>query len=116
MLLIDTLFPLGIAHYLIGGLLIGIAVSLLFVATGLIGGMSSFFTTTLSYASNWGYFNQEKFVSTRNWRMVYAAGLVIGAGVWMLVVGESFQTTVSWWQAAVTASKRSGWRASSSPT
>ena len=37
--LIDTLFPMGIAQYLIGGLVIGLAVSFLFVSTGLIGGM-----------------------------------------------------------------------------
>lgn len=96
--LIDTLFPLGIAHYVIGGLLIGLAVSFLFVATGLIGGMSSLFTSTLSYVSNWGYFNQHKFVSTRSWRLVYATGLIIGAAAWFFSMGESFQTTVSWWQ------------------
>ncbi len=98
MLLIDTLFPLGIAHYVIGGLLLGLAVSFLFVATGLIGGMSSLFTSTLSFVSNWGYFNQHKFVSTRNWRLVYAAGLIIGGAAWFFSLGESFQTTVSWWQ------------------
>jgi uncharacterized protein len=99
--LIETLFPLGIAHYLIGGLLIGVAVSFLFVATGLIGGMSSFFTTTLSYVSGLSYFNQAEFVSSRNWRLTYAAGLVIGAAVWLFTVGEAYQTSVSWWQLAL---------------
>lgn len=43
------LFPLGWAHYLAGGLLIGIGTALLFVFTGRIGGMSSVFSTTWSY-------------------------------------------------------------------
>ena len=97
----ETLFPLGIAHYLIGGLLIGAAVSFLFVSTGLIGGLSTFFTSTWSYVSGNAYFQRDEFVSTRNWRLIYAVGLVIGAAVWMFTVGESFQTTVSWWQLAL---------------
>lgn len=96
--LIDTLFPLGIAHYLIGGLFIGCAVSFLFVMTGLIGGMSTVFTSTLSYVSNWSYFQQDELVSTRNWRLAYAVGLIVGAAVWLFTVGEPFQTTVTWWQ------------------
>ena len=96
--LIETLFPLGIAHYLIGGLLIGSAVSFLFVTTGLIGGMSTFFTSTLSFVSSWPYFQRDELVSSRNWRLTYAAGLIIGAAIWLFTVGEPFQTTVTWWQ------------------
>lgn len=96
--LIETLFPLGIIHYLIGGLTIGLAVSFLYLVTGLIGGMSTFFSSTWSYVSNWSYFQQEQFIDTRNWRLVYAAGLIIGGMMWVLFVGEPFQTGVSWWQ------------------
>jgi len=95
---IETLFPLGIAPYLIGGLIIGLAVSFLYVTTGLVGGVSTVFSSTWSYVSNWRYFQQERFVETRNWRLVYAAGLIIGAALWLFSVGEPFQTTVSWWQ------------------
>jgi len=94
----DLLFPLGVTHYLIGGLFIGFAVSFLFATTGLVGGMSTFFTSTWSFVSNWKYFNREAFVSSRNWRIVYASGLVLGALIWMLTVGEVFVTTISWWQ------------------
>ena len=96
--LIEALFPLGITHYLIGGLLIGSAVSFLFVTTGLIGGMSTFFTSTLSFVSSWPYFQRDELVSSRNWRLTYAAGLIIGAAIWLFTVGEPFQTTVTWWQ------------------
>jgi uncharacterized membrane protein YedE/YeeE len=96
--LLETLFPLGIAQYLTGGLIIGLAVSFLYVATGLVGGMSTFFSSTWSYVSNWSFFQQERFIETRQWRLFYAAGLIIGAAVWLFSVGEPFQTTVNWWQ------------------
>ena len=99
--LIETLFPMGIAHYLIGGLLIGAAVSFLFIFTGLIGGLSTFFTSTWSFVSQGAYFQRDEFVSSRNWRLVYAVGLVLGAAIWMFTVGESFQTSVTWWQLAL---------------
>lgn len=98
---LETLFPLGISHYLAGGIIIGLAVSFLFVTTGLIGGMSTFFTSTWSYFSSHTYFNQEKFVASRSWRLVYALGLIVGAGIWLFTVGEPFQTTVTWWQLAI---------------
>ena len=99
--LFETLFPLGIAHYLIGGLLIGAAVSFLFISTGLIGGLSTFFTSTWSFVSQGAYFQRDEFVSSRNWRLVYAVGLVLGAAIWMFTVGEPFQTSVTWWQLAL---------------
>ena len=99
--LFETLFPLGIAHYLIGGLLIGAAVSFLFISTGLIGGLSTFFTSTWSFVSQGAYFQRSEFTSSRNWRLVYAVGLVLGAAIWLFTVGESFQTSVTWWQLAV---------------
>ena len=96
--MLDTLFPLGISHYLIGGIVIGLSVSFLFISTGLVGGMSSFFSTTLSFVSGHRYFQQAKFLDTRTWRIVYAIGLICGALIWAMTVGETFQTSVSWWQ------------------
>ncbi len=97
----ETLFPLGITHYLIGGLFLGVAVSFLYLMTGLIGGMSTFFSSTWSYFSNWSYFHQQKFVESRNWRTFFAVGLILGAVIWLFSVGEPFVTTVPWWQLAV---------------
>lgn len=45
---VSTLFPYGWPHYLLGGLAIGAGVALLFVFTGLVGGMSSVFSSTWS--------------------------------------------------------------------
>jgi len=99
---IESLFPLGIYHYLAGGVTIGLAVSFLFVTTGLIGGMSTVFSSSWSYFSNHPYFQQDRFVSSRNWRLVYLIGLVIGAFFWLAVNNfNSVQTAVTWWQLAV---------------
>ena len=74
--------------------------SLLFVSTGLIGGMSTVFTTVWSFFSQAPYFRQERFVSSRGWRLVYAAGIVLGAFAWMVSAGEPFRTQVPAWQLA----------------
>jgi uncharacterized membrane protein YedE/YeeE len=96
---IETIFPLGWMHYLAGGLLIGAGVSVLFVTTGLIGGMSSFFSSTLSYFSRHRYFHQAQYIESRRWRLVYALGLVLGAALWLFASGnEPVITRVSIWQ------------------
>lgn len=94
------LFPNGWAHYLMGGLLIGVAVSLMFMLTGRVTGMSSVFTTTWSYFSRQAFFQQRKHIDSRRWRLVLAAGLVLGAGLWWLWLGPSApaSTQVPWWQ------------------
>jgi uncharacterized protein len=95
-----TLFPLGWAHYLAGGLLIGLGTALLFVCTGRIGGMSSVFTTTWSYLVQRPFFQQARFTESRQWRLVYAAGLILGAAVWWLgwTDGTPLDTQVPAWQ------------------
>lgn len=98
----DAIFPNGWIHYLAGGLVIGAGVALLFLATGLIGGVSTFFTAMWSYVSRQPYFQQARFVGTRDWRVVYAIGLVAGALVWLVVSGATpFVTHVTWWQLAL---------------
>ena len=99
---IESIFPLGWMHYLIGGLLIGAGVSLLFLTTGLIGGMSTFFSSTLSWFSNHRYFHQTKFVSSRQWRLIYALGLIVGAGMYVWLTGAvSPVTKIPVWQLAL---------------
>jgi len=100
---IDSLFPLGWAHYLAGGLLIGLGVSLLFVLTGWVGGMSTVFSSTWSYVSKRPFFQQPRFVDTRAWRLVFALGLVIGAAVWWAWRGPAgaMVTGVPLWQLGV---------------
>ena len=74
---------------------------MLFIFTGLIGGMSTVFTTVWSFFSRAPYFREERFVSSRVWRLVYAAGLIAGAFAWLVAMGEPFATQVPAWQLAL---------------
>lgn len=93
-------FPTGWAHFLAGGVLIGLGVSLLFVLTGWIGGMSTVFSAVWSYASRQPYFQQARYVSSRTWRLVLALGLVAGAGLWWATLGPAggLHTAVPGWR------------------
>jgi uncharacterized protein len=96
--MIDALFPHGAWHYLIGGLLIGCGVAGIFVFTGAVSGMSSVFSSTWSFVSSRPFFQQQAFVTTREWRLILAAGLVLGAALWRMVFGsdDPIVTHVSW--------------------
>ena len=71
---ISSLFPHGWQHYLLGGVLIGAGTALLFVLTGRIGGMSTVFSSSWSFVVRRGFFQQARFIDSRGWRLVYAAG------------------------------------------
>jgi len=98
----STLFPAGMAHYVLGGLLIGAGVSVLFVVTGQVGGMSGVFSAVWSYVSRLPYFQQRQFTATRRWRLLYALGLIIGAAAWLVLNNADAVTTeIPWWQLAL---------------
>src|SRR3990167_6990535 len=82
-----SLFPLGWQHYLLGGLFIGAGVALLFVFTGLVGGMSSVFSSTWSYLLRQPYFQQARYTGSRGRRPGPPAGPGLRAPVWAVVVG-----------------------------
>ncbi len=98
-----SVFPMGWEHYLLGGLLIGAGVSMLFVLTGWVGGMSTVFSSTWSYLSRKPYFQQSRFVDTRVWRLVFALGLILGAALWWVWLGPEgpLHTSVPLWQLGV---------------
>ncbi len=100
MTLIDTLFPLGWQHYLLGGLTIGAGVALLYLFNGWVGGMSTVFSSAWSYFLQRPFFQQERFLNSRHWRLVYAAGVVLGALTWryLLADGQAQHTAVPIWQ------------------
>lgn len=93
-------FPLGWAHYLAGGLFVGLGVAWLFLATGLVGGMSTVFSSTWSYLVRTPFFQQPRFLQSRGWRLVYALGLVLGAALWWLTLGpaQPLRTGLPAWQ------------------
>ena len=95
-----TLFPHGWQHYLLGGLTIGTGVALLYLFNGWVGGMSSVFSSSWSFVLRRRFFQQARFVNTRQWRLVYALGVVLGALVWRftLAEGQAQSTSVPVWQ------------------
>jgi uncharacterized membrane protein YedE/YeeE len=97
------MFPLGIEPYLIGGILAGIGVSLIYIATGLHATQSSFFTTTLSWFSKRKHFQKESNIEERTWRLFLAIGLVIGALVYTLTLSPTgfWTTSVQIWRLAL---------------
>ena len=97
------MFPLGIEPYLIGGIVIGIGVSLVYLTTGLHATQSSFFTTTLSWISKRIHFQKEKNIEERNWRVFLAAGLIIGALIHTLTLSPMgfWTTSVQLWRLAL---------------
>jgi uncharacterized membrane protein YedE/YeeE len=97
-----AMFPLGWQHYLGGGALIGLGVGLLFALTGLIGGMSTVFSSSWSFVSRRPFFQQGALVASRRWRLVYAAGLVLGAFLCARWAGSAVAVTaVPLWRLAL---------------
>lgn len=91
--LVADLFPNGIARYLIGGVFIGLGVAVIYVTTALIPGASTPLETTLSYVSRLEHFRQPKFLASRDWRLVFVAGIVLGAGVYALAYQDGIWVT-----------------------
>jgi len=96
-------FPNGVGTYLIGGLLIGSAVSFAFAMAGLVTGMSTVFSSSWSLVSRLPYFQQDRFVSSCRWRLALAAGLVLGGVLFLFTVahGVTFQTRIPGWRLAI---------------
>ncbi|KON29378.1 YeeE/YedE family protein family [miscellaneous Crenarchaeota group-15 archaeon DG-45] len=88
------MFPLGIYPYIIGGLIIGIGVALVFIMTGQHATQSSFFSSTLSYFSKLPYFQRKTYLDTREWRLYFAAGVTLGAAIYASTFSlDGFWTT-----------------------
>ena len=95
-----NLFPFGWQHYLLGGALIGAGVALLFICTGLVGGMSTVFSSTWSFVVQRPFFQQPRFTDSRLWRLAYATGLILGAFLWWFFFSDHTpgSTAVPAWQ------------------
>jgi uncharacterized membrane protein YedE/YeeE len=72
------MFPLGFYPYIIGGIIIGIGVSIIYITTGLHATQSSFFLT-------------------------FAAGVLLGAFLYTITLATEgfFTTSVEWWRLAI---------------
>ena len=92
-------FPRGIAHYAIGGLLVGLGTVVVYLGTGIVAGASTFLESTLSYVSKRQRFQQPRFVGSRDWRVVFTLSIVAGAAVYAVAVqGGAWVTDVQPWR------------------
>ena len=82
------LFPNGIGRYAVGGLLVGLGTVLIYAGTGIPAGASTFLESTLSYVSGQSRFQQ--YVGSRDWRLVFTAGIILGG----LAFAATFQSGV----------------------
>ena len=94
------MFPLGVTSYILGGVVIGLAVSFVYVLTGLHATQSSLFSSTLSYFSKVPFFNRKTYLDSREWRLYFAAGVILGALLYTVTISpDGFWTTsVQWWR------------------
>lgn len=94
------MFPNGIVSYATGGLIIGVAVSFVYILTGTHATQSSLFTTTLSYFSELPFFQRREYLDSREWRLFFAGGVVVGALLYTLTVSPDgfWVTSVPIWK------------------
>jgi uncharacterized membrane protein YedE/YeeE len=85
------LFPNGVSRYAVGGLLVGLGVTAIYLGTGISAGASTFLESTLSYTSGQSRFRQ--YVDSRDWRLVFTLGIVLGAAVYAVVYQGGAWTT-----------------------
>ncbi|GAA0305397.1 putative membrane protein YedE/YeeE [Halarchaeum rubridurum] len=98
---LEGLFPRGILPYLVGGLLVGLGATIIYLSTGIIAGASTFLESTLSYVSGVERFNRYKYVQSRDWRVVFTLGIIAGAALWGFVLApdpSAWTTDVQWWR------------------
>ena len=94
---VAELFPNGISRYAVGGLLVGLGTVVIYVGTGIPAGASTFLESTLSYVSDQSRF--QRYVGSRDWRVVFTLGIVLGAAVYAVVYqGGAWTTDVQPWR------------------
>lgn len=99
--MLASFFPHGMQHYLIGGTLIGVGVATLFVTTGRMGGVSTFFSAVWSYLSPASYFQSPSIRDGRNWRWLYSLGLMLGGALYALLGMPMMPTALPMWKLAL---------------
>lgn len=92
--MIADFFPTGITTFLIGGILIGLATSFIYIMTGIYGGVSSTLSAALSYVSNLSYF--QSFKTTRFRKVLLALSIVAGSAIYVLTTSAPAVTTPYW--------------------
>ena len=97
------MFPNGVTSYLTGGLIIGLSVSMVYILTGTHATQSSIFTTTLSYFTKLPFFQRQVYLDSREWRLYFALGVILGAMVYTLTISPDgfWVTGVPMWRLGI---------------
>jgi uncharacterized membrane protein YedE/YeeE len=97
------MYPNGITSYVTGGLIIGVAVAFVYLLTGTHATQSSLFTTTLSYFTKLPFFQRQVYLDSREWRLYFAGGVVLGALIYTLTISPDgfWVTGVPMWRLGV---------------
>ena len=96
---VASMFPNGIGSYLIGGIIVGVGVALVFALTSIRLGASTFFSSTLSWISPASCFQKPGYLEERGWRALFALGLALGALLHLVTMThEPFVTDVQPWR------------------
>ncbi|QLG48389.1 YeeE/YedE family protein [Natrinema halophilum] len=85
------IFPNGISRYAVGGLLVGLGTVVIYLGTGIPAGASTFLESTLSYVSGQSRFQQ--YVSSRDWRVVFTLGIILGGLAFAATIQSGVITT-----------------------
>jgi uncharacterized membrane protein YedE/YeeE len=108
LLAVGDLFPRGVLPYLLGGLLVGVGASAIYLSTGIIAGASTFLESSLSYVSDVDRFNRFKYVQSRDWRLLFTAGIVSGAALWSFLLGPGLTSAMPSFTSTVGLATESG--------
>jgi uncharacterized membrane protein YedE/YeeE len=97
------MYPNGITSYVTGGLIIGVAVAFVYLLTGTHATQSSLFTKTLSYFSKLPFFQRQVYLDSREWRLYFAGGVVLGALIYTLTISPDgfWVTGVPMWRLGI---------------
>lgn len=93
--MLEAFFPNGISQYLIGGILIGLSVALIYIPTAYIVGASAVLSSIFSFFSK---IIPNEF---RTQRIIHFVGVIIGAALFSWIFADHFITTVPLWRLIV---------------
>jgi uncharacterized membrane protein YedE/YeeE len=86
------IFPNGIVHYVLGGVLIGAALAAIYVLTGIQAGSSGWFS------SLWSKITKTPYGSSLKWRTIFTIATIGGGFLYALIFNDFFVTQLSWWK------------------
>ena len=86
------IFPNGVIHYIIGGVLVGAALAAIYVITGIQAGSSGWFSAV------WSKFTKTNYGPSLRWRTIFTLTTILGAFFYALIFNDFFVTSLSPWR------------------